>query len=314
MRISVVIPTYRRHEALARTLDALEAQTLATGAFEVVVVDDPVDDDSGAVSAAARSETRTLRIRHLHRDARGVSAARNTGWRAAAAPIVLFLGDDILAAPDLLAEHLDWHGRRGGAMVGVLGHVRWADEIKTTPFMRWLEHGYQFNYPAIAGDRASWADLYTANVSIPRTALETVGGFDEVRFPFLYEDLDLGYRLDAAGFALLYNAQARAEHLHPTTIDDWRRRMAATATAERVWTRHRPEMPAYFRDRFADAAARPASRGRAARMLRWVGPGTPVLGPPVWRRADVHFRQQLAPSFLRRWEQDATGPPLDSPP
>lgn len=308
MKISVVIPTYRRHAALARTLDALEAQTVAADAFEVLVVDDPLDDDPAAVAAAVGADRRGLRLRHLHRESRGVSAARNTGWRAAEAPLVLFLGDDILAAPELLAEHLDWHDRRGGEMVGVLGHVRWANELTVTPFMRWLEHGYQFNYPAIRGDRASWADFYTANVSLTRAALASVGGFDEQRYPFLYEDLDLGRRLDDGGFVLLFHARARAEHLHDTTIDDWRRRMAATATAERTWVGHRPEMPAYFHDRFADAAALPASRGRAAWMLRWIGPATPLIGPPVWRRADLHFRQQLAPAFLEQWHRDAGEP------
>jgi GT2 family glycosyltransferase len=233
-----------------------------------------------------------------------VSAARNAGWQAAEGPIVLFMGDDILASPRLVEEHLDWHARRGGPDVGVLGHVRWASEIETTPFMRWLEHGYQFDYPAIEGDEASWFNFYTANISLPRALLEEVGGFDGDRFPFLYEDLDLGYRLDRRGFRLLYNRRADAEHLHPTTIAEWRGRMAATATAEREWVAHRPEMPAYFHDRFAEAAALPPARGRTRRLLRWVGPETPVLGRRVWPNADVYYRQQLAPAFLERWAED----------
>lgn len=310
MRISVVVPTYRRHDALARTLDALEAQTLAADAFEVIVVDDPVDDDPGAVAAAVAAEHRTLSIRHLHRDDRGVSAARNTGWRAAEAKLVMFLGDDILASPRLLEEHLEWHDRRGGPDVGVLGHVRWASELKTTAFMCWLESGYQFNYGTIRGEQASWAHFYTANISLPRSLLEDVKGFDEQRFPFLYEDLDLGHRLDRRGFTLLYNRHATAEHLHPTTIDEWRKRMAATAIAEREWVSHHPEMPAYFHDRFAEAMRAPQSSGRAARLLRWIPPNAPAIGRPVWERGDVYFRQQLAPAFLDQWERDEVAAPV----
>ena len=305
MRISIVIPTYRRHDALARTISALELQTPASDEFEAIVVDDPVDDDSAAVAAALDAGARSITVRHVHREGSGVSAARNAGWRAARAPIVMFLGDDILAGPRLLEEHLEWHERRGGERVGVLGHVSWADEIEVTPFMRWLEHGYQFNYPAIHGDEASWADFYTANVSLPRALIEEAGGFDEERYPFLYEDLDLGYRLHERGFTLLYNRAAEAEHLHPTTIDEWRRRMAATATAERRWVEHRPEMPAYFRDKFSEAAALPPARGRAAQLLRWVPPGVPAVGPRVWNRADIYFRQCLAPAFLDQWRRDA---------
>jgi glycosyltransferase involved in cell wall biosynthesis len=304
VRLSVVIPTYRRRDSLPRTLAALERQTVGRAGFEVIVVDDPVEDDAAAVERDVAADRRPFPTRLLHRDGHGVSAARNAGWRAARAPLVMFLGDDILAAPDLIAAHLDWHARRGGPDVGVLGHVDWAAELGTTPFMRWLDRGIQFDYGAIDGDRASWFHFYTANISLPRALLEEVGGFDEDRFPFLYEDLDLGYRLDARGFRLLYNRRARAEHLHPTTIDQWRRRMAAIATAERRWVEHRDEMPAYFHNRFAEAAALPPARGWTAPLMRFVPPGTPLLGRPVWGSADVYFRQQLAPAFLQQWERD----------
>lgn len=42
MEISVVIPTYRRHDALTRTTAALAGQSLTADAFEDIVVDDPV--------------------------------------------------------------------------------------------------------------------------------------------------------------------------------------------------------------------------------------------------------------------------------
>lgn len=306
MKMSVVIPTYRRRDALHRTLAALEQQTLDPGAFEVIVVDDPVDDDSEAVAAVVAGHRPGAEVSHLHREARGVSAARNTGWKAARAPLVLFLGDDIIGSPRLLEEHLDWHERRGGPDTGVLGHVRWASELEVTPFMRWLEYGIQFDYPAIAGVEASWFNFYTANISLPRALIAEVGGFDEDRFPFLYEDLDLGYRLDARGFRLLYNREAAAEHLHPTSIEEWQRRMAATATAERRWVEHRPEMPAYFHDKFAEASGMPPASARAAGPIRFVRRDTPLLGRVAWSRADVYFRQQLAPAFLAQWERDGS--------
>jgi GT2 family glycosyltransferase len=313
VRISVVIPTYRRRDALPRALDALERQTVAADDFEVIVVDDPVDDDPGAVAEDIAADRRSIDVKHLHRERRGVSAARNTGWHAARARLVMFLGDDILASPTLLAEHLTWHERRGGDDVGVLGHVDWASELEVTSFMRWLEHGIQFDYPAIPGDKASWFNFYTANISLPRALLDEVGGFDEEGFPFLYEDLDLGYRLDRRGFMLLYNRRAVAEHLHPTSIDEWNRRMASIATAERNWVRHRAEMPAYFHDRLAEAHAMPAARGRTTPLMRFVDPRIPLIGPLVWRNGDVYYRQQLARAFLEQWERDADPGQVEAP-
>jgi len=305
--LSVVIPTYRRRDALPRTLEALERQTAGADRFEVIVVDDPVDDDSAAVAALLESERRPFRLRQLHRERRGVSAARNAGWRAAEAGLVMFIGDDILLRPDAVEQHLRWHERHPDVEDGVLGRVEWAEELNVTPFMRWLEHGIQFDYLSLAGDEAPWTHFYTANISLKRVMLDRVDGFDEQRFPFLYEDLDLGRRLAGEGFRLLYNRAAVGEHLHPTGVDEWRRRMAATAPAERRWVDAYPDMPAWFHDLF-DAAARrrrvPAPLGRAAAR---VPSRTPVIGPRAGAVADLHFRQELAPAFLDAWRADAHG-------
>ena len=304
-RVSIVIPTYRRRDALARTLAALERQSTGPDAFEVIVVDDPVEDDPAAVAEVVAAERRPFAVRHLHREARGVSAARNAGWRSARAPLVLFLGDDIIPSPDLVAEHLDWHDRRGGEGVAVLGHVRWARELRVTPFMRWLDRGIQFNYANLEGDEATCFDFYTANVSVPRALLEASGGFDEERYPFLYEDLDLGVRLGELGLRLLYNRRAVGEHLHRTTVEEWRGRMAGIASAERRWIAQHPELPAYFHDKIDAADATPRARGLGRPLLRWVRPDGGRLGPWAWGSADRYYLQQLAPAFMAVWRREA---------
>jgi len=303
VKLSVVIPTFRRHEILRRTLAALERQEAAVGKFEVIVVANPTGDDADAVRAVVSADQRPYPAACVETHAGGVSAARNVGWRAARTPLVLFLGDDMIPSPRVVAEHLDWHERRGGPRTGVLGHVRWARELGVTPFMRWLDHGVQFDYPAISGERTSWEYFYAANGSLPRALLDEVGGFDEERFPFLYEELDLGYRLGQHGFELLYNRNAVAEHVHPARLEAWRSRMAATAAAERRWVELHPELPAYFHDKFADAAARPRSRGLGRALIRWLPRHVPVLGPRAWSSADLYYRQQLGPSFLEAWAQ-----------
>jgi GT2 family glycosyltransferase len=302
--LSVVVPTYRRRDALPRTLDALERQTAARDEFEVIVVDDPVEDDSQAVAAAIGAERRALAVRHLHRDARGVSAARNAGWRAAHAPLVLFIGDDILPAPRTLEEHLAWHRRHPEDEVGVLGRVEWASELQVTPFMRWLERGIQFDYGSLREHEAPWTHFYTSNVSVKRTMLERIDGFDEERFPFLYEDLDVGRRLSEHGFRLLYNPAALGEHLHPAELEEWRGRMAATARAERRWVATYPDMPAWFHDLFAAAERRPRVPALPGRLAARVPQRIPLVGPLAGAVADLHFRQQLAPAFLEAWRAE----------
>lgn len=279
-------------------LDRLERQRAAAGSFEVIVVDDPDQDDPRRVAEAVGD--RPLEVRQFSRHYPGVAAARNRGWREARAPLVLFLQDDVLAGRRLLPEHLAWHERQRKDEVGVLGHVRWARKLRVTPFMHWLDHGIQFDYPGIRGMEAGWGRLYTTNVSVKRRLLERVGGFDEA-FPFGYEDLDLGKRMADHGFRLLYNRRARVEHLHPTTLDEWRRRMAQVAQAERRFVSKHPDVRPYFHDMLAEASSLPPARGRGAPLVKLVPRSMPWLGERIWGSADTWYQQQLAPSFLAVW-------------
>lgn len=306
--LSIVIPVLGRHEVLARVLDGLGAQRDAPS-FEVVLVADAGEPDPAAVRRLADAHG----ARFLQAKRPGASAARNAGWRAARQPVVLFLGADILPDARLLAEHAAWHDREPADEVGVLGHVAWADDLKVTPFMRWLERGIQFDYGALPGDEASWAHLYTANVSLKRAFVARVDGFDEERFPFLYEDLDLGRRLAAHGLRLRYARAARGGHHHPAAPEDWERRVAAIARAERTWVATYPDQPAYFHDLFAEAMTWPRARGRGIALASFVPPGTPWLGAKVWRSVDVSYRQRLAPAFLAAWEDSHQGRTSRSP-
>jgi len=301
-QLSVVIPTLGRHGTLARVLKRLERQTEPC-AFEVLVVLDAEETDLAAVDAAL-GEPRPYPLRRLVRPRSGVSAARNTGWRVATAPVVLFLDDDVLPEPALLSEHRSWHARHPQREVGVLGLVRWADELRVTPFMRWLERGIHFDFAGIEGPEAGWGRFYTANASVKRELLELVGGFDEERLPFGYEDLDVAYRMHGHGLKLLYNPRACGEHVREMNLESVRARMPMMASSERAFCDKHPEIPPYFLTMFSEAAARPTAPHRLSRLARVVPPETPVLGPRVWASLDARFKEALAPDFLRAWEKD----------
>lgn len=303
-QLSIVIPTLGRHGTLARVLGRLERQT-SDEAFEVLVVVDDEETDLAAVDTALAD--RSFPIRRLARPRPGASAARNTGWRAAESALVLFLDDDVLPEPQLLSEHLAWHDRHPAREVGVLGLVRWADELRVTPFMRWIERGVHFDFAHIEGEEAGWGRLYTANVSVKKELLELVGGFDEERLPFGYEDLDLGYRMHAHGFRLLFNRRAAGEHMNEMTIETMRARMPMMASSERAFCAKHPEIPPYFFNMFSQAAARPPAPHRLAGLARVVPPDAPVLGRRVWESVDARFRQELAPDFMRAWEDAQKG-------
>jgi len=85
MKISVVIPAYNAAPHLGATLASVAAQLEAPA--EVIVVDDGSTDATAAIAAAAGA--RVIRQRNA-----GVSAARNTGVRAASSEWIAFLDAD----------------------------------------------------------------------------------------------------------------------------------------------------------------------------------------------------------------------------
>jgi GT2 family glycosyltransferase len=301
--VSVVIPVLARYDQLERALDRLAGQTCEHDRFEVIVVSDATEEAPERIREVVAAVP--LETRHLIASMPGAAAAREDGWRDARGEVVLFLDSDVLADPGLVGEHIRWHERNPEVEVAVLGPLRWARSVRVTGFMRWVER-FQFNYHTIAGEDAGWGNYITANVSSKRAMLERVDGFDVERFPFLYEDTDLAYRMSRAGMRVRFNRAASAEHLHAFTLDRYRQRVAEIAPAERRFVAAHPELDPYFHTIFVDALEAPKARGVFGRLLGAFSPGTPLIGARIWRSADAYYRQQLAPCFLDSWAKAET--------
>jgi GT2 family glycosyltransferase len=305
--LSIVIPTLGRPETLDEVIAGLKRQQPPIDEVEVMVILDA--GASAEVAARIEAVASPLQMAIHSAECPGASAARNLGWRTARAPLVLFLDDDIVPRPNLVAEHLEWHRANPEPEVGVLGAVRWSPQVKVTQFMRWLETGIQFDYGTIETTDVEWQRFYSCNVSVKRAMLERVGGFDDIRFPFGYEDLELALRMSEHGFRLLFNEAAAGEHLKTETLESWRQKLARIAAAERRFVELYPDEIPYFYERFRVAAEAPVAHGRSGRLARFVPRRVPWLGRFVWRSYDLVLCQSLAPDFMAEWEAaGAAGP------
>jgi GT2 family glycosyltransferase len=244
--VAVVIPTYRRPDALARTLAALVEQDAGVP-VEVIVSDDGTPEPEAArveaaVAAAAEraSARKGFRLRLVRHENGGPAAARNAGVRATEAPLLVFLDDDCAPAPDFLATHLAAHAP--GERLAVLGHVAWAPEVRVSPFMELVVRGAQFNYGAIADpERVPFTCFYTANCSLRRADLAGAGWFDASLPPYM-EDTEFAYRLQGTGVRLIYRPRALVHHEHAVELEPYlERQRRAGRAAVRVVERH-PEL------------------------------------------------------------------------
>lgn len=199
----MVIPSYQRAGRLRRSLEALAGQTLPAAAFEVIVVVDGSTD--GTREALAGLEV-PYALRVLWQENRGQNVARNRGAEAARGPYLVFLDDDIVAAPGLLAEHLRAQRSREGS-VGI-GRLELRLPAAADGFVRYFAEGWREHYGTLdSGERTpGWEDCFGGNLSVERSRFLGVGGFaEDVRRS---HDIELGYRLVRSGAEPVYVAGA----------------------------------------------------------------------------------------------------------
>jgi GT2 family glycosyltransferase len=272
--LTVVIPTRDREERLLQTLSELQTQNPGDASGEILVVD---NGERGGLSVP--DIPGPLEIRMLREPRPGAAAARNRGIASSRGTIVLFLGDDTPPATErLLAGHLQLHSRRPDSGYAVLGRVEWDPRDGVTEFMEWLSKaGFQFNYDGLAaGPVAPSKYLFTAHVSMKRRLLERMGGFDE-RLPYLFEDLELGIRLEDSGGTLDYHPELLVYHRHRYELEGYAQRMDLVGQAGFQLRRLRPERtpgavqapsPKWRLYPFAAAVARPLLHTRLPARMR----------------------------------------------
>lgn len=206
--VSVVIPTHNRRALMTEMLAALANQAPGTPAFEVVAVADGCIDGTPAM---LRDWHGTFPVRVLELPGRGPAEARNAGAAAAQADLLLFLDDDVLPTPGLVAAHHAAHrDQPGGAVVGPYPPAPFASR---EPFRQDIRRWWIAHFDALArpGHRFGFRDLLTGNLSMSRELWDRIGGLD-AQFARAREDLELGVRLVAAGVPIRYAPRAFGWH------------------------------------------------------------------------------------------------------
>lgn len=211
--VTVVVPVRDRPAGLARVLAAVRA---TAGDVRVIVVDDGSRDAAAVRRISDRYAATVLR----HERARGPAAARNRGLAAARTAYVALVDSDCVPRPgwlDRLSPHL---------LDPLVAAV--APRIVATGTGRGLVADYETVASALdLGPREGPVTPHghvpyvpSAALLVRRTALGE--GYDE--HLHVAEDVDLVWRLAAAGWRVRYEPAAEVAHDHRTALGDWARR------------------------------------------------------------------------------------------
>ena len=242
LRVSVVIPSYRRLDQLPRLLGRYSE----LGADEIVVILDGPHTGSEALAEAWASDR--IRIVELAENI-GLALARIEGLNQATGDIILIVDDDVLPVSNIVAQHREKHqsGPFGLVQIGympvALPRKRRRDQAPTYLYAR--------EYEAATRTWESQPEkllsgLWNGNVSLRRELYQNAErARASIRLDY-NEDLDLGLRLDALDSVADFDRTIVARHLHSRTFDAFvresRARGEAVVEIESRWGKAPPQL------------------------------------------------------------------------
>lgn len=275
LRCSVVVTTWKRPILLRATLQSLLKQSYPN--HEVIVVCDGEDADVSAIAQEFQDETSIRWI--FHPTNRGLPSARNSGAREAGGDVVLFLDDDVIADPQLIAAHMQYHQQAGpGRRLAV---TSLAAEGRQTPVENYVSERLHDHWKTMLGYLAETLSApgldsigediekiicFGLNSSMRRDLFLSSGGFNEV-FRASDEEAELGIRLYLAGFEFIFEPRTLLTHKNSKDLAGYFRRAWRASGALDVYrvfelgersaqTRHLVSMyHGYLLDRFIARAA-----------------------------------------------------------
>ncbi|MER5195681.1 mycofactocin biosynthesis glycosyltransferase MftF [Streptomyces sp. NPDC002755] len=268
-RYTVVVPVRDRPRQLDRLLRSIGTD------ISVIVVDDASRRPADVAAVAAGHGARLVALAANT----GPAGARNAGLRLVTTPYVVFADSDIVLDPETVPTLL----RHFADPLVALAVPRITG--LPAPATTWIERYENARSsldlgahpaPVRPGTPVSWASSACLVARVDALA----EGFDErLR---VGEDVDLCWRLIAAGRRVRYEPAVRAAHEHRVRVGDWLLRKAVYGTgAQPLARRH----PAYI----APAVFAPWSAAFAAALLvqrRWSLPAAgAVLGVVTLRIA-----------------------------
>lgn len=266
-RVSVVLVNYKGVDDTITAIEHLRQLDWPLSALEIIVVDNASGDDSVA------------RLRELGDIITLIESKQNTGFAGgcnlgvshANGDYLAFLNND--ARPDSQWIRAALDAFRSSRTVGAVASkvLDWdGDKVDFTDAgLTWYGMGYK---PRTAepyrGDAESPRDVLFATGSamfVRRDVYEEMGGFDERYFMF-FEDVDLGWRINLAGYRVRYAPASIAYHKHHAS-------MAKEASFKETYLLERNALYTLYKNLGDDALAQALPGALALAVRRGVARG-----------------------------------------
>ncbi len=210
--VAIAIPTYGRDEVLVDTIRSCLEQVEPAG--ELIVLDQTPQHDAAVEQLLSQWHTAgTIRWERLTRASQ--PAAMNRALEIATKPLVLFLDDDIVAAPGFIAAHAAAH--HSEELWVVVGQIiqPWQEPADVAPppvKPGSLKADLEFPFHSVTP--LPLQNVMSGHMSVRRDRALEIGGFDENFHGAAYRfDTEFGRRALHHGGKIVFEPKASIRHL-----------------------------------------------------------------------------------------------------
>ena len=183
VKVSIVVPTYKRSVLLKRCVEALVSQDFPENEYEIIIVTDGLDEETNNMMAeSAFFDFFPNIFCYSLPFKKGPAAARNAGWRIAKGQLILFTDDDCIPSTNWIKNFYNAYKFYGQPAIALTGKVIVPLSPQPTDF--------ELNTANL-----ETAEFVTANCACTKSSLELVNGFDEAFTMAWREDSDLHFKI-----------------------------------------------------------------------------------------------------------------------
>jgi GT2 family glycosyltransferase len=197
--VSVIVPVHNAGEAFARCLQSIHSAS--PGPDEVIIVLDGAEKDPAVLGE--QTATRVVRTTQQA----GPASARNLGASLARGDIFLFIDADVTVPRQVVEEVRRFFSTHPeiSALIG-----SYDDDPMSRNFLSRYKN--LFHHYVHQNAREEGYTFWGACGAVRREAFLDVGGFDEKYRQPCIEDIELGYRLKAAGHRIRLRKGLQVKH------------------------------------------------------------------------------------------------------
>ncbi len=210
--LTIAIPTFGRHEILVSTLQKL--LQLSDHAACLMIIDQNEEHDPETDASLTELESQG-QIQWIRQKPASITQAMNRALLEASTRLVLFLDDDIIPFPGLIAAHAECH-RESPRLWATVGQViqPWQSPTDVVPPRKLTGLRLDFDFPFHSNIESRVFNAMAGNLCVNRERALSIGGFDNNFIGSAYRfETDFARRIGQAGGAIHFCAQARIDHL-----------------------------------------------------------------------------------------------------